>query len=172
MIFPVGPDDAADLARVHVASWRETYPGMLPEEYLAGMSEETHARGFRRALLFASKKNITLAAADRNGFVGYVDAAPSRRGPPSEAEIATLYVLKAAQGQGVGIRLLCDAARALAANGAKSLLISVLKDNAPARAFYEHLGGVADPPRPQPGPGGRMVEEVSYRWADIGRLIV
>jgi hypothetical protein len=46
----------------------------------------------------------------------------------------------------------------------------VLADNAHARGFYEHLGGRADPPRREPGPGGTMISEVSYRWADIGFL--
>ena len=33
---------------------------------------------------------------------------------------------------------------------AKSLMISVLRDNIPARGFYEHLGGHADAPRCAP----------------------
>ena len=48
-------------------------------------------------------------------------------------------------------------------------MISVLRDNIPARGFYEHLGGQAEAPRKEPGPGGLMYE-VSYRWADIRTL--
>ena len=46
VIFPAGPADAEALARVHVQSWRETYRGLLPDAYLARMSEEAHARRF------------------------------------------------------------------------------------------------------------------------------
>ena len=88
----------------------------------------------------------------------------------AEAEIATLYVLRAAQGRGVGKRLLLGAVRALAAQGARSLMISTLRDNIRGRGFYEHLGGLADPPRLEPGPGG-PVWEVAYRWPEIGKLL-
>ena len=167
VIVPAGPSDAAELARVHVAAWRETYGGLLPAAFLARMSEVMHARRFGRMLLAAGPEMVTLVAADRNGLVGYAEGGPSRSKAPGEAEIATLYVLKAAQGHGLGRRLLVDTARALSAQGATSLMISVLRDNAPARAFYEHLGGVADPSRPERGPGGALLHEVAYRWADI-----
>jgi ribosomal protein S18 acetylase RimI-like enzyme len=168
VIFPAGPSDAEELARVHVASWRETYRGLLPEAYLARMSEPVYARRFAWSLLHPGRAELTLAAADRHGLVGYAAAGPSRTGAPGEGEIATLYLLRQAQGHGLGRRLMADAARALAANGATSLMISVLRDNLRARGFYEHLGGVAETPRRQPGPGGQLLYEVAYRWADIG----
>ena len=49
-------------------------------------------------------------------------------------------------------------------------MISVLRENHPARRFYEHLGGVAEAPRQEPGPAGQLLYEVAYRWADIGAL--
>ena len=54
--------------------------------------------------------------------------------------------------------------------GARSLMISTLRDNLPARRFYEHLGGQAESPRREPGPGG-LLYEVSYVWPDIRTLI-
>jgi len=168
-IFPAGPSDAEDLSRVHVKAWRESYKGLLPDAYLSQMSEIAHARRFSRALLKLESAELILAAADRAGLVGYAAACPSRRGPSGEGEISTLYVLKSAQGYGLGAALLTGAARALAAQGLRSLVISVLRDNQKARGFYEHLGGVADAPRAEPGPGG-LVQEVAYRWADIATL--
>lgn len=155
---------------MHVRSWRETYRGMLPDGYLARMSEADFARRFRRALTFPGPNEVTLAAAARQGLVAYVQAGPSRARVEGEAEIATLYVLAEAQGLGLGKRLLLGAARTMAAQGARSLMLSVLQDNAQARGFYEHLGGVAEPPRPERGPGGTLLNEVAYRWADISKL--
>lgn len=169
VIFPAGPDDAEDLARVHVTSWRETYPGLLPDSYLARMSLPVYARRFRASLLRPAEHEATLAAADPSRLVGYVCGGPSRARRPGEAEIMTLYVLKAAQGAGLGRELMCAMARVLAANGATSLMLSVLRDNVPARRFYEHLGGLAEAPRREPGPGG-VTHEVSYRWPDIRSL--
>jgi ribosomal protein S18 acetylase RimI-like enzyme len=170
LILPAGPADAEALAHVHVRSWRETYRDMLPDAYLARMSEADFARRFRRALTFPGAHDVTLAAAQPHGLLGYVQGGPSRARVEGEAEIATLYLLREAQGLGLGKRLLIGAARALAAQGARSLVISVLQDNARARGFYEHLGGLAEPPRPERGPGGSLVNEVSYRWPQISRL--
>lgn len=168
-IFPAGPSDAEDLAGVHVKAWRESYRGLLPDAFLNQMSEIAHARRFSRALLRLETNDIILAAGDRRGLVGYAAGGPSRKKVIGEAEISTLYVLKSAQGCGLGEGLLLDTARALAAQGLKTLVISVLRDNLRARGFYEHLGGIADAPRDEPGPGG-VVSEVAYRWADIGAL--
>jgi len=35
-------DDAAGIAQVHVASWRSTYPGMVPDSYLLGLSTDAY----------------------------------------------------------------------------------------------------------------------------------
>jgi hypothetical protein len=148
VIFPAGPADAEALARVHVQSWRETYRGLLPDAYLARMSEAAHARRFAHALTRPGPDDVTLAVADRWGLAGYAQGGPSRRGVPGEAEVATLYLVR----------------------GARSLVISVLRDNFAARGFYEHLGGEAEPARMEPGPGGGSYWEVAYRWADITRL--
>ena len=147
VVFPAGPTDAEALARVHVQSWRETYKGLLPDAYLARMSEAAHARRFGVALMKPGPDDVTLAAADRWGLVGYAQGGPSRRRMAKEAEVATLYLVRAAQNRGLGGRLLADTARALAARGATSLVISVLRDNFGARGFYEHLGGEAEPAR-------------------------
>src|ERR1700712_2862286 len=64
VVFPAGPSDAEDLARVHVASWRETYRGLLADAFLARMSEPGFTRRFRRALSDPGT-GLTLAAADR-----------------------------------------------------------------------------------------------------------
>jgi ribosomal protein S18 acetylase RimI-like enzyme len=170
VVFPPGPTDAEELARVHVTSWRETYKGLLPTAFLARMSEADFARRFRRALTRPGPSEVTLAAGDRYGLVGYASGGPSRRGQAGEAEIAVLYVLRASQGEGAGRALMAETARALQANGARSLMISVLRDNIRARGFYEHLGGQPDPPRQEPGPGGRLLYEVAYRWPDIAAL--
>lgn len=169
VIFPAGPEDAEALAGVHVAAWRETYQGLLPDSYLARMSVPVHTRRFRSSLLRPGEHEATLAAADRDGLVGYAAGGPSRSKRLGEAEITTLYVLRRAQGYGLGGELVRGLARVFAANGATSLMISVLRDNVPARGFYEHLGGVGEAPRREPGPGG-VTYEVSYRWPDIRTL--
>jgi len=170
VVFPAGPADAEGLAQVHVLSWRQTYRGLLPDGYLARLSVPAHTRRFAHALMRPGPDDVILALAHRGGVVGYAQGGPSRRGVEGEAEISTLYLLRDVQAQGLGRRLLADTTRALAARGAASLMISVLRDNLAARGFYEHLGGEAEAARMEPGPGGGRFWEVAYRWPEIGRV--
>ena len=42
--------DAADIAKVHVDSWRTTYTGVVPDEYLAQLSYEQREQTWRDIL--------------------------------------------------------------------------------------------------------------------------
>jgi len=169
-IIPAGPSDAAGLAQVHVQSWRETYPGILPHGFLERMSAPLHARRWRMRLMQLNE--VVLVAETPEGLVGFCSGDWSRgQGlEPREAEVHTLYVLKSAQGQGLGRRLLTGAVRALAARGATSLTIGVLRDNLPARVFYEHLGGSLEGEHVELV-GGTSVAAVDYRWEELGALV-
>ena len=169
MVTPAGPGDALDLAQVHVRAWRETYPGMLPQTYLDGMSAQAHAARWAWRLLHGPE--ITLAAEGPDGLVGYASGDVPRLGGgvSADAEITTLYVLRQAQGGGLGRTLMTGLARTLAAKGADSLVIWVLRDNLRARGFYEAMGGVLAGERTE-RVGGWSVPSVAYRWGDIGAL--
>jgi ribosomal protein S18 acetylase RimI-like enzyme len=167
VISPAGPADAAELARVHVRSWRETYPGLLPQAALNRMSAEAHARRFRLELTRAKPGQVTLVAEGAAGAVGYASGAVVKGdGRGADAEVFTLYVVRAAQGVGVGRALLKAQARVLAAEGAKSLMLFVLSRNERARGFYERLGGQAFAEVASTG-WGQGLTETAYRWPDI-----
>jgi len=169
-VSPAGPADALELGRVHVTSWRETYPGLLPQAYLNRMSPKVHARRFHRDLMRAKAGEVTLIAEGADGAVGYANGSLLRGdGRRADAEVFTLYVVRKAQGAGVGRALLTACARVLRAEGAKSLMLFVLSRNLPARAFYERLGG--EPFAEVAAQGwGEGVTETAYRWSDIGTL--
>ena len=171
-ISPAGPGDAAALGQVHVTSWRESYSGLLPQIALDRMSAAVHARRFRRELMVAQKGQVTLIAEGPHGAIGYAAGALLGGGGHdrgADAEVFTLYVLREAQGVGVGRALLKSTARVLRAEGAKSLMLFVLTRNEPARRFYERLGGEAYAEVATQGWGPGLTE-TAYRWADIGAL--
>ena len=169
-IVPAGPGDAAELGRVHVKSWRETYPGLLPQAYLAAMRPQVHARRFYRELIRAREGDAVLLAEGADGAVGYAAGVMlTGHGRAADAEVHTLYVLREAQGAGVGRALLGASARVYRARGAKSLMLFVLSGNTAARGFYEHLGGEAFTEVPSKG-WGEGLTETAYRWKDIGQL--
>ncbi len=169
IVTPAGPDDVYVLAQVHVQAWRETYPGILPQAYLDRLSVPIHATRWMSRLIDGDE--ITLAAEGPDGLVGYASGdTVTRRGPASaDGEITTLYLLRRAQGHGLGRQLMTSLARALAARGAQSLVIWVLRDNLRARGFYEAMGGVLAGERME-RVGGWNVPSVGYRWADVGAV--
>jgi len=169
-ISPAGPADAAALGRVHVRSWRETYPGLLPQAALNRMSPAVHARRFAHELMRVRPGQVTLIAEGAGGAVGYVSGAVlTGEGRAADAEVFTLYVVRAAQRVGVGRALLTSAARVLEAEGAKSLMLFVLTRNERARRFYERLGGEAFAEVASNG-WGQGLTETAYRWPEIESL--
>lgn len=163
MIRPAVPADAAAIARVHVATWRTTYPGLMPQHIIDGLSEETSAARWTARL--ADGLTSALVAEAAGGVVGFVHGGAERTGdyPPHDAEIYSLYVLKDFQGRGLGRQLVAAMARELAPqfNG---LLIWVLKDN-PAQRFYEALGGIYLVEKSAEFQGA-TIQEVGYGWRD------
>jgi len=88
----------------------------------------------------------------------------------STAQIDSLYVLPDRQGQGIGRRLLQEAARELAALGFTMLHIGVLTANLPARGFYAAMGGHEIGQRTFDEEGDLLPESV-YAWPDITALV-
>ncbi len=160
--------DATAIGAVHVAAWRSAYPGILPDDYLAGLSPTRMALQYRATI--ASGATVMVAAARGRGprIVGFTTAGPPRTPGLAAAEIETLYVLDDWRDHGLGRLMLQGAARALAARGFGSVFVWVLRDN-PGRWFYRHLGGevVAEG---QTRLAGVALAQVAYRWDPIARL--
>ena len=178
------PADAIAIGAVHVAAWRSTYPGILPDEYLANLSVSRQAAYYDAAI--RGQAGVFVAAAsggDRpagrdgaNGprIVGFATAGRSRVGGEmgrrlGEGEIETLYVLDDWREQGLGRRLMHVAAAHLAERGCKSVFLWVLRDN-PSRWFYQRLGGkpLAEA---QIRFAGRDVVQIAFVWDPIERLL-
>jgi len=161
--------DASAIGAVHVAAWRSAYPGILPDSYLAKLSPTRLALHYRAAI--ASGATVMVAAATGTGprIVGFATAGGARTQGLGDAEIETLYVLDDFREQGVGRRIMREAATQLAARGCRSVFVWVLRDN-PSRWFYRHLGG-------QPAAEGQTrlagvsLSQVAYAWDPIDRLL-
>src|SRR4029453_11623742 len=100
------------MAKVHITSWRETYPGMLPEPMLARMSIADEAIRWQRTLDRPRTWGGALAfVAEQDGVVvGYGACGEQRMQPLRDrgfsAEVGELYVLRSAQRQGAGSGLM------------------------------------------------------------------
>lgn len=163
--------DAAAIARVHVRSWRETYRGIVPEEYLADLSRERRMEMWTQVIGNPERGQVVYVAEDPDaGIVGFANGGPDWQDDPIyRGELRAIYILADYHGRGLGRRLTGAVVGWLRARGYLSLLIWVLADN-PARGFYEALGG-SEVRRTTIEIGGKSVEEVAYGWDDVTSLV-
>lgn len=168
---PAAPADASGIAHVHVTSWRETYAGLMPPDFLARMTDAAALE--RRRRLWereAGDPAQIIRVAERGGrIVAFASAGPPRDHPGIDAELFTLYALRAAQGHGVGRALVSALAGELLARGHRTLALWVLDRN-PTRAYYAHLRGREDGEKTVTLSGGGELREVRLVWDDLAQL--
>ncbi|QFZ18226.1 GNAT family N-acetyltransferase [Saccharothrix syringae] len=157
-VRPAGPDDADGIARVHTTAWQTAYRGVLPDDFLDGLSPSRRAGAWRRALL--GREGAVHVAVDGTEVVGFAATGPARdddlRGR-GFVELQAVYVDPARWGSGIGFALL---GAALADAG--PVVLWVLADNPGARRFYERAGFAPDGTTRTGTIGGRDVAEVRY----------
>ena len=165
LVRPAEIDDAAAIARVHVASWRTTYRGLLPAEFLNSLDEGHYAERWRRSL--GDDATRVYVAEDGHEVVAFASGGRERAGEGGfTGELYAIYVVEEAQRQGHGKGLVRAVTGGLRELGLGDIIVWVLRDNSPARGFYERLGGVYV--RTQPITIGSVVlEEVSYGWRSL-----
>lgn len=170
-IRTAGPADCDKIGALQVKVWLETYRGLIADSVLDTLSTVDQAASWRRILV--REPPVVLAVAERsNGtLLGFAGGGPSRgKRLPHDSEVYAIYVLGAAQRQGLGQALMAAVGRQLSAQGFRSLCLWVLRDNGPARRFYESLGGVEVGEKTD-SMGGRRLEEVAYGWDDLDRFL-
>jgi ribosomal protein S18 acetylase RimI-like enzyme len=165
-------DDAAELGKMHVASWRETYTGILPEGMLSSLSVPARITKWQEILREPASVEATVVhvmESDGN-IIGFGSCGPQRteklkvRG--YAGEFSGIYVLRAFQRHGVGARLMSIMASDLASRGFNAASLWVLRDNAVARQFYERFGGQVVEER-EDVRGQVTLVELAYGWANL-----
>lgn len=161
-------DDAEAIARVHVATWRSAYRDLLPPDFLASLSEAHYAERWRR--MIGDETVAVFVAEEQEGIVGFASGGRERAGESGyEGELYAIYILDAAEHHGHGRELVRAVAGVLREMKLSDMIVWVLRDNAPARQFYERLGGVYV--RAQPITiGTTTLEEVSYGWHGLDAI--
>lgn len=88
-------EDAAGIAKVYADGWRATYPGIVPDEYLANMSYEEHANRWTR--IITTSDGFVYVAEDEPGkIVGFIWGGPVHTDDPVyKGELHAIYILKA-----------------------------------------------------------------------------
>jgi ribosomal protein S18 acetylase RimI-like enzyme len=154
--------DAAGIAVAHLASWRVAYRGLLPQEFLDGLSlDERTDRWLSN--IGEARCDVHVATDGTGAVVGFVSSGPSRDDDagPDEGELYAVYLDPEVWGRGVG-RLLLEVVLA----GMTSYSLATLwvhEANGRARGFYERMGWQPDGATKHEEFGGVDVAEVRYR---------
>lgn len=160
--------DADAIERVRTDTWRDAYRGLMPDSLLDGLGYDATRR--RAVMSVLPPHQFVLVAEVDGAVVGFCLGGRSRTPEdPYRGEVYAIYVLPEHQGRGIGRALLQAGAKELVERGFGSMIIWVLRENAPSRRFYERMGGryVRDEARELEG---LHITETGYGWDDISRL--
>jgi GNAT superfamily N-acetyltransferase len=159
-------NDAIAISRVHLQSWRTTYAGIVPDEYLAALNEAERVPLWREQLTRGVQ--VYIAAMDEE-VVGFISGGPLREPVQTyNAELYAIYLLERAQRHGIGTALLRELVASLLSKGFTSMIVWVLEKN-PSRYFYVKSGAqfVASKDIQI---GGVTLSEVAYGWPDLNPI--
>jgi ribosomal protein S18 acetylase RimI-like enzyme len=171
-------DDAEAMGQVFVDTYHVAHRGQVPDWLLETRTYEVSTNGWARTIR-ENAPGTHLQVAELDGaIVGIAMGGPPGPWPFDDAErerrrtgeCYALYIDTSKQGSGIGRALLRDLADRLAAGGTERLIIGVLAANAPARAFYERMGGKLLGERDFDDEGVQLAETV-YVWDDLRTLL-
>ncbi|MGE5405125.1 MAG: N-acetyltransferase family protein [Candidatus Saccharibacteria bacterium] len=159
--------DASAIARLNVDTWRSSYCGLVPEEYLAGLSYGVKENAFRELLLNQQNGTFGLVAETAGEIVGHLFAGPEREGNQNyRAEIFAIYVSKEHQSQGIGLVLMKESFHILRQAGHDSVMLWTPAAS-PYQGFYKKLGGTVIGRNKFPLTEGMILDLVGYGWKDL-----
>lgn len=130
--------DAPHIADLHVSSWLETYPHLLPADFFTEEHIQSRHRMWHHILSNPCKEWNIHIAENADQIIGFAHVGPSF-GPegqelPRDRQVFSIYVTAAHHGTGTGQALLDAAA------GDAPAMLWVAKDNPRAVAFYLRNG--------------------------------
>ena len=142
-IRPARLSEAAELATLHVDTWRKTYRDLAPPKALAKLDVAHRLPVWRKTLSPAGSSKHTLVAVKDKKIAGLISfGSPTNPAFGDSAEIKHLYVDPSNKRQAVGRRLMVAAFDQLMQDGFQSAALAVVRGNDAALKFYFALGGV------------------------------
>lgn len=163
--------DYERIAALHIENWRETYRGAMQDKYLDEEIWDERHEHWRQCFTHPAENQLVIVAERGTTLCGFVCAFGNQHRQYGTL-VENLHSHISVRGQGVGKRLLKKAAEwSLQTDPAAGLHLDVLETNTAAQGFYTALGGLHVLSAPWQPPGGGVVTEFKYHWADVSVLI-
>ena len=161
--------DAQAIAKVHVDTWRTTYEGIIPTEFLNKLDYSERKNRWENNIMRA--ENVVFVVENEEGqIIGFADT--SRRENNLELnsiDLTSLYLLEAYQGKGIGKLLMKTLFEHYKNQGYDKVYVDVLADNH-TRYFYEYLGAKLYK-NIKIKIGGKVLDESTYVWESVNDVL-
>ncbi|WP_067140922.1 GNAT family N-acetyltransferase [Microtetraspora malaysiensis] len=157
------PAEAADVLRVKNASWQEAYRGVVPDDFLDGLTVTPGAVAHWQAMMADPACGVVVGEA-AGRIVGLSAYGPAGNGVPG-GEVYAIYTLKECWSSGLGPELMAFSLARLTESGHGEAGLWVLENNPRARRFYEKTGFALSGRTQAEEISGVRLPEVHYRMA-------
>ncbi len=166
-IRPAKEGDCAEIANVHLNSWREAYMGLLPQEFLDQLPLTFKRRMLMWRRIISEESDVLQVAETKSGIVGFATFSKGRDvGLENLAELGAIYLLEKHKGKSIGFSLLSSGLKLMKDKGFKEAYCWVLDGN-PTIKFYERTGAKFTGQTKEAEIGGKKVLELAYQWDKI-----
>lgn len=134
------PDDALAIASLLTLAWQKAYRGILSDSLLDGINADKRSEGVRS--IIEENPNFKYYVLETDGVIAGVSGLCASRDDdlPDTGEIVVFYIRPDLQKRGLGRAMMKEALAILKADGYARIALWTLRDNHPARAFYEKMG--------------------------------
>lgn len=161
--------DAAQIAELHVLSWRSAYRGILPDAYLDADVEPERRAHWEKTFAKLGARDIILKAERDGAMAGFISCYWGKE-PGFDIYLDNLHVRPGIRGAGLGRKLFGAAVERAIANSAKNLCLTVFDENEGAIRLYTRLGGALTE-RGFDDIGGGKAADTRVEWHDLPALL-
>ncbi len=146
---------------LQIRGWKHSYQEIIDQSYLDNICSKKRLEW--RLQNMTKGDNWTFVIEHEGKIIGECDVGSSRMPELGKGEIFALYVDKDHHRKGAGTMLWNAAVQKLASENLVPYIVLMLAENLPARAFYQHMGGVFCG-QTQTAIDGKFYDEVIYKY--------
>lgn len=137
-------EDAEDIAKINIESWKTTYRGIVNDTFLDGLNYQNRLPGIQKGIQRPEVKIFVAIEKESNKKVGFSMYGPCReKNIDADFELYAIYLYEEFQGFGAGKLLFDEGYKAFKEMNYNKMMVSVLAKNKPSCLFYEKMGGQA-----------------------------
>jgi len=165
--------DVAAIAALHAESWRSNYRNSLSDEYLENLVDRDRLVIWQERFSKRSQKPMFVLVAEANSMLtAFVCVFPDEDAVFGSF-LDNLHVVPSMTCQGIGRKLLSDAAQRLVADGSRAgLYLWVIEQNQRALRFYQRAGAQVVGSRVNSMPDNRRLRALRCYWSAPKTLLL